>query len=71
MAVRRSPFLRAVTYLYTVGRAVEKADAADAGQDGVAAIVQHVMGTDRRLTLSLSCKNGTLHDGEILFIQHI
>lgn len=62
---------RQLTYLDTVSRAVEKADAADAAQDGVAAVLQHVMCADRRLALSLGRKDGTLHYGEVLFVQHL
>lgn len=58
-------------YLDTVSRAVEKADTADTVKDGVAAVLQHVMGADWRLALSLSRKDGPLHYGEILFVQHL
>lgn len=60
-----------VSYLDSVSRAVEEADAADAVQDGVAAVLQHVMGADWRLALPLSRKDGTLHDGEVFFVQHL
>lgn len=59
------------TYLDTVSGAVEKADAADAVEDGVTAVLQHVMGADWRLALSLSGKDGAFHDGEILLVQHL
>lgn len=65
---RGNPLLE---YLDTVSGAVEKADAADAAQDGVTAVLQHVMGADGRLTLSLSREDGTLHYGEVLFVQHL
>lgn len=58
-------------YLDSVSRAVEQADAADTVKDGVAAVLQHVVGADGRLALPLSGKDGTLHDGEILFVQHL
>lgn len=60
-----------VTYLDTVSGAVEKADAADAVEDGVTAVLQHVVGADWRLALSLSGKDGAFHDSEIFFIQHL
>ncbi len=60
-----------MTHLDTVSRAVEKADAADAVEDGVAAVLQHVVGADWRLALPLSRKDGTLHYSEILFVQHL
>lgn len=59
------------TYLDPVSRAVEKADAANTVEDGVAAVLQHVVSADWRLALPLSGKDGTLHDGEILFVQHL
>lgn len=58
------------THLDAVGRAVEKADTAHAVQDGVAAVLQHVVGADGGLTLSLSGKDGALHDGEVILVQH-
>lgn len=60
-----------MTYLDPVSRAVEKADAANTVEDGVAAVLQHVVSADRRLALSLSGKDGALHDSEILFVQHL
>lgn len=60
-----------MTYLDTVSRAVEKANAADTVEDRIAAVLQHVMGADWRLALPLSCKDGTLHYGEVLFVQHL
>lgn len=64
-------YLAGVTYFDTVDRAVEEADASDAVQDGVAGVLQHVMCADRGLALSLSRKDGTLHYGEVLFVQHL
>jgi len=58
-------------HLDTVSRAVEKADTADTVQDGVAAVVQHVVGADWRLALPLSGEDGALHDGKILFVQNL
>lgn len=58
-------------HLDPVRGAVEKANAANAAQDGVAAVLQHVVGADRRLALSLGRKDGTLHYGEILLVKHI
>lgn len=60
-----------MTYLDPVSRAVEKANAANTVEDGVAAVLQHVVSADRRLALSLSGKDGALHDSEILFVQHL
>lgn len=60
-----------MTYLDPVSRAVEKANAANTVEDGVAAVLQHVVSADRRLALSLSGKDGALHDCEILFVQHL
>lgn len=58
-------------HLDTVSGAVEKADTADTGKDGVAAVLQHVVGADWRLACSLGGEDGTLHYGEILFVQHL
>ena len=66
-----SETINSFRYLDSVSRAVEKADAADTVEDGVAAVLQHVVGADWRLALPLSRKDGTLHDCEILFIQHL
>lgn len=60
-----------LTNLDAVGGAVEEADAADAVEDGVAAVLQHVVGADGRLALPLGGEDGTLHDGEILLVQHL
>ena len=59
------------TCLDAVGGAVEEADAADAVEDGVAAVLQHVVGADRWLTLPLSGEDGSLHHGEVLLVQHL
>lgn len=59
-----------MTYLDTVSGAVKKPNTADTVEDGIAAVFQHIMGADRRLALSLSRKDGTLHYGEVLFVQH-
>lgn len=61
---------RPLTHLDAVSRAVKKADAAHAVQDGVAAVLQHVVGADGRLALPLSGKDGALHYGEVLLVQH-
>lgn len=60
-----------MTYLDAVSGAVEKADTADTVEDWIAAVLQHVMGADWRLALSLSREDGTLHYGEVLFVQHL
>lgn len=60
-----------VLYLDSVSRAVEKADAADTVKDGIAAVLQHVVGADWRLTLPLGRKDGPLHYGEVLLVQHL
>lgn len=64
-------FVEAVTYFDAVGRAVEEADASNTVQDGVAGVLQHVMCADGGLALSLSGKDGALHYGEVLFVQHL
>ena len=58
-------------YLDAVGRAVEQADAANASEDGVIAVLQHVVGTDGRLALPLGGKDGTFHHGEVVLTQHL
>lgn len=64
-------FFRKRMHLDTVGWAVKKADASHAVQDGVAAVLQHVVGADGGLTLPLSGKDGALHYGEVLLVQHL
>lgn len=59
------------TYLDTVSGAVEKADAAHRVENGVAAVLQHVMSAHRRLGLPLSGEDGALHEGEVFFVQHL
>lgn len=56
------------THLDSVLWAVEEADATDAVKDGVSTVLQHVVGADGRLALSLSGEDGALHHGEIFFI---
>lgn len=63
--------LAAWTYFDPVSSAVEQADAPDAVEDGVAGVLQHVVCADGRLALSLSRKDGALHYGEVLFVQHL
>lgn len=58
-------------HLHSVRRAVKKADPAKGVEDGIAAIVQHVVGTDGWLALPLGAKNGPLHHREILLVQHL
>lgn len=55
-------------YLDSVLRGVEEANAADAVEDGVTAVLQHVVSADGGQTLSLGGEDGTLHYGEVLFI---
>lgn len=55
-------------HLDSVLRSVEEANATDAVEDGVTAVLQHVVGADRGQTLPLGGKDGTLHYGEVLFI---
>lgn len=59
------------TYLNSVLRGVEEANAADAGKDRVSAVLEHVMGAHRGQTLSLCGKDSPLHHGEIFLIQHL
>lgn len=58
-------------YLDTILRAVEETDAADGGEDGVRAVLQHVVGADGRKRLALRSKDSPLHHGEILLVQHL
>lgn len=58
-------------YLDTILRAVEETDAADGGENGVRAVLQHVVGADGRKRLALSSKDSPLHHGEILLVQHL
>lgn len=60
--------INACSYLDAILRAVEEADAADGGEDGVRAVLQHVVGADGRKTLALGSKDGSLHHGEILLV---
>lgn len=55
-------------HLDAVLRAVEEADAADGGEDGVRAVLQHVVGADGWKTLALCSEDGSLHHGEILLV---
>lgn len=63
--------MEGLTYFDAVGRAVEEADASDTVQDGVAGVLQHVVSADGGLALSLRGKDGALHYGEVLFVQHL
>jgi len=59
------------TCLGAVGGAVEEADAADAVEDGVAAVLQHVVRANGRLALPLRGEDGPLHHGEVILVQHL
>lgn len=56
------------TYLDSVLSTVEEADSADAVEDGVTAVLQHVVRADGGQALALGGEDGTFHHGEVLFI---
>ncbi len=55
-------------YLDSVLSSIKEADTADAVEDGVTAVLQHVVSADGGQALALGGEDGTFHHGEVLFI---